>query len=155
MFQTIREAFGLDWEIDWQGINVADRASEVGGDITIRSGGATTLAVEVTDRPIDRARVEATFTSKVLRHNLTDYIFFHGDAAPAADALILARRYFGQGHDMNFVSIRQWLVDALVTVGSRHRPTFTVRLLDLLRDKDVPATMKLAWNEKVRALLDA
>ena len=46
MFQTIREAFGLDWEIDWQGIDVADRASEVGGDITIRSGGAATLAVE-------------------------------------------------------------------------------------------------------------
>ena len=38
MFQTIRKAFNSEWEIDWQGINVADRASEAAGDITIRSG---------------------------------------------------------------------------------------------------------------------
>jgi hypothetical protein len=154
MFQTIREAFKLDWEIDWQGINVADRASEVAGDITISSEGSAILTVEVTDRPIDRARVEATFSNKVLRRNLTDYIFFHGEAVPATEARVLVRRYFGQGHDINFVPVRQWLLDALVTVGARHRPAFTMHFVDLLRDKDVPASMKLAWNDNVRSLLD-
>ena len=154
MFQTIQEAFKLDWEIDWQGINVADRASEVAGDITISSEGSAILTVEVTDRPIDRARVEATFSNKVLRRNLTDYIFFHGEALPATEARVLVRRYFGQGHDINFVPVRQWLLDALVTVGARHRPAFTAHFLDLLRDKDVPASMKLAWNDNVRSLLD-
>ncbi|HWF09638.1 MAG TPA: restriction endonuclease, SacI family [Bryobacteraceae bacterium] len=154
MFQTIREAFSLDWQIDYQGINVSDRASEAGGDITIRSGDTAILAVEVTDRPIDRARVEATFNNKVLRHNLTDYLFFHGEAVPGAEARALARRYFGQGHDMNFLSVKQWLIDALAIVGSRYRPRFTANLLESLRGKDIPAAMRLAWNGKVRELLD-
>ena len=50
MFQTIREAFKLDWDINWQGINVADRASEVAGDITISLEGSAILTVEVADR---------------------------------------------------------------------------------------------------------
>ena len=73
---------------------------------------------------------------------------------PATEARVLVRRYFGQGHDINFVPVRQWLLDGLVTVGARHRPAFTAHFLDLLRDKDVPASMKLAWNDNVRSLLD-
>jgi hypothetical protein len=34
MFETLKNGFNLAWEIEWQGINVADRASGVGGDIT-------------------------------------------------------------------------------------------------------------------------
>jgi hypothetical protein len=106
MFQTIQSAFALDWQIEWQGINVADRASDTGGDITIRSGNTVILSVEVTERPIDRARVEATFNTKVLMHHLTDYLFLHGDALPASDAKDLARRYFGQGHEINFLPVK-------------------------------------------------
>jgi len=154
MFQTIKLAFELDWQIDWQGINVADRASDTGGDITIRSGETTILSVEVTERPIDRARVEATFNTKVLVHHLTDYLFLHGDAPPAADAKELARRYFAQGHEIGFLSVKEWLSNALVMIGSRHRPSFTVHVLALLRAKDVPVNVKRAWNEKVREVLD-
>lgn len=154
MFQTIRQCFELDWEIEWQGINVADRASDVGGDITIRSDGSTILAVEVTERPIDRARVEATFNNKVLPQRVTDYLFFHGDSGPAPEARSLARRYFGHGHDINFLPVREWLVHSLATIGARCRPDFTVHVLALLRGRDVPASMKLAWNDKLRGLLD-
>jgi hypothetical protein len=154
MFQTIQRAFNLDWQINWQGINVADRASDVGGDITLGSGDATILSVEVTERPIDRARVEATFNTKILTHHLTDYLFLHGDALPTSDAKALARRYFGQGHEINFLPVKEWLLHSLVTIGSRYRPEFTVHVLALLRARDVPATVKRAWNEKVRAVLD-
>ena len=154
MFQTMKQAFGLDWDITWQGINVADRASAAAGDITIQFGDATVLAIEVTERQIDRARVEATFNSKVLTHRLTDYLFLHGDFAPEAAALELARRYFGQGHEMNFLPVRAWLLHALVTIGSRYRPVFTAHVLGLLGERDVPAALKRAWNENIRAVLE-
>ncbi len=155
MFQTVRKSFDLDWQIEWQGINVADRASDVGGDITVRSEGAVVLSIEVTERPIDRARVEAIFNNKVLTHRLTDYIFFHGEVAPTSEARLLARRYFGQGHDISFVPIRQWLAYSLVTVGTRNRPEFTAQVIALLGEADIPASLKLAWNEEIRRLLDA
>jgi hypothetical protein len=154
MFHTLRQSFNLDWAIEWQGINVADRASDVGGDITVRSGEEVILSVEVTERPIDRARVEATFNHKILTHRLTDYLFLHGEIAPAPDARTLARRYFGQGHDMSFLPVRQWLLQSLGTIGTRHRPIFTTETIALLRGPDVPASLKLAWNETVRGLLD-
>jgi SacI restriction endonuclease len=55
MFQTIVECFALNWSVEWQGINVADRASDVGGDITVKQNDEILLSVEVTERPIDRA----------------------------------------------------------------------------------------------------
>ena len=154
MFQTIQRAFGLEWQIEWQAINVADRASDVGGDITIRSGQTIVLSVEVTERTIERARVEATFNTKLLTYNLTDYLFLHGDAEPSPEAKELASRYFGQGYEINFMPVREWLLHTLVTVGSRYRPEFTVQVLALLREKDVPTAVKRAWNEKVRAVLE-
>lgn len=154
MFKTIQRAFGLDWQIEWQGINVADKASDVGGDITIRSGDIAILSVEVTERRIERARIEATFNTKVLTHNLMDYLFLHGDAEPALEAKELAQRYFGQGHEMNFLPVKAWLLNSLVTIGSRYRPEFTVNILALLGAKDMPTAVKRAWNEKVRAVLE-
>ena len=154
MFQTIKQAFGLDWQIEWQGINVADRASDTGGDITIQSDGATVLSVEVTERLIDRARVEATFNTKILTHHLTDYLFLYGDTPPEPVARELAKRYFGQGHEMNFLSVRAWLLHSLVTIGSRFRPDFMVRILTLLKERDIPTSLKRAWNDKVRAVLE-
>ena len=154
MFRTLQQSFNTGWTIEWQGINVADRASDVGGDITVRVGDEVILSVEVTERPIDRARVEATFNHKVLTHRLTDYLFLLGDAVPSPEARALARRYFAQGHDMSFLPVRTWLVQSLATIGTRNRPVFTTEMISLLRGPDVPASLKLAWNEAVRGLLD-
>jgi hypothetical protein len=49
MFNTIRRCFNLDWEVGWQGINVADRASGASGDITIRQGNRSTTNVPGAD----------------------------------------------------------------------------------------------------------
>ncbi|MGE0224157.1 MAG: restriction endonuclease, SacI family [Acetobacteraceae bacterium] len=154
MFQTLKHAFNLDWQIEWQGINVADRASDVGGDITVRSSGQPILAVEVTERPIDHARVEATFRTKILPQRLTDYSFFHGDVPPTPHARALARRYFAQGHDISFLAVKDWLVNALATMGTHHRPDFTSQVIAMLRDRDVPGSLRLTWNAKVRMLLE-
>lgn len=152
-FQTVRECFGLEWEIDWQGINVADRASGVGGDITVRRGGRVVLAVEVTERPIDRARVVSTFNTKIAPHGIGDYLFFFSSAAPADEAYAVARQYFAQGHDISFLPVRDWLLHTLGTVGPRCRGTFTSAFLELLGRRETPANLKLAWNEAVRDLL--
>jgi hypothetical protein len=154
MFQTIKQCFKLDWVIEWQGINVADRATDVGGDITIKSEGQIVLAVEVTERPIDRSRVQSTFQTKVLRHAISDYLFFFSESAPADGARELARQYFGQGHDISFLPVADWLVHSLGTIGPRCRSDFIRNFLALLGQRDVPAALKLAWNEHIRRLFE-
>ncbi|CAH0313495.1 restriction endonuclease, SacI family [Roseomonas sp. CECT 9278] len=155
MFQTLNQCFSLNWSIEWQGINVADRASDVGGDITIKSGSELILAVEVTERPIDRARVQSTFSTKVLRHGISDYLFFFAAATPTPDARALARQYLGQGHDISFLPVKDWLVSTLGTIGPRCRAEFTVLFIAQLNSTDVPASLKLAWNEHIRRLVGA
>src|ERR1700733_8540199 len=154
MFQTLNQCFSLNWSIEWQGINVADRASDVGGDITVKAGSEIILAVEVTERAIDRARVLSTFSTKVLRHGISDYLFFFASAVPTPEARTLARQYLGQGHDISFLPVKDWLVSTLGTVGPRCRAEFTVNFLALLGSPDVPATLKLAWNTHIRRLLE-
>jgi hypothetical protein len=152
MFNTIKRCFNLDWEIQWQGINVADRASGAGGDITIRQNQAVVLAVEVTERPIDRSRVVSTFNAKILPHGIADYLFLFGAATPDGGARAAGQQYFSQGHDMSFLPIREWLVNCLGTIGSRCRPIFMDELLGLLDNPSIPAAVKVAFNERVRGL---
>lgn len=152
MFETIKECFNLDWEIQSQGINVADQASGVGGDITITEGGETVLIVEVTERPIDRSRVVATFNTKIAPQGINDYLFFMGNVRPGEDAKEAARQYFAQGHDISFLSVEAWLVHSLGTVGPRCRRIFTEKFLALLGTQEIPAGLKLAWNDQVRIL---
>jgi SacI restriction endonuclease len=154
MFQTISACFALNWSIEWQGINVADRASDVGGDITVKQNNEILLSVEVTERPIDRARVLSTFQTKILRHAISDYLFFFSTNAPAPEARTLARQYFGQGHDISFLPVGDWLVHSLGTIGPRCRSQFITNFIALLRAGDVPAALKLAWNAQIRRLME-
>ncbi|MFQ5915330.1 MAG: restriction endonuclease, SacI family [Nitrospinota bacterium] len=153
MFETIRQCFALDWEIDWQGINVSDRAAGVGGDITIKQNGEVILAVEITERTIDRDRVVSTFNAKISPQGIDDYLFFFSTAVPTEDARAAGRQYFAQGHDISFLPVKNWLVNSLGTIGPRCRGVFTNVFLSLLENRDVPSTLKVAWNDEVRALL--
>jgi hypothetical protein len=125
-----------------------------GGDVTVKSDGATVLAAEVTERPIDRARVLSTFSTKILRHGIADYLFFYVSEKPTEDARALARQYLGQGHDISFLQVKDWLISSLGTVGPSGRARFTVQFLAQLRAPDVPAILRLGWNEHVRRLLN-
>ncbi|MCL4460055.1 MAG: restriction endonuclease, SacI family [Chloroflexi bacterium] len=75
-FEAIRDSFGLSWQIESQGINVADRPSGAGGDVTIKSGDTILLAAEITERPVDKSRVVATFNTKIAPQGIEDYLFF-------------------------------------------------------------------------------
>jgi len=104
--------------------------------------------VEVTERPIDQARVTLTFNQKVSPSGLADYLFIT-TARPEDDALAAARRYTSVGHEMNFVPLVEWLVHNLATVGPACRSLFQAKMIELLGAQGVPAEMRVAWNDKM------
>ncbi len=148
MFQTIGECHSLGWAVEYQGINVADKASGAVGDITISKDGALILGVEVTERSIDQARVRATFDQKVSPSGLADYLFIT-TAKPDNDALAAARSYTGVGYEMNFVPLADWLIHNLATIGRTCRALFQTKMIELLSVQGVPAEIRVAWNDKM------
>lgn len=153
--RSIKDFFGVDWEIDYQGINVADAQTGVGGDVTVRQGGRIVFAAEVTERPIERARVVATFNTKIAPNAIEDYLFFVRPETLAEDARLQARQYFAQGHEVNFLEVKNWVLQALATMGKRGRGLFNDHLMQLLDDQDMPRGIKVAWNDYVAALTAA
>jgi len=153
MFETIKRSFNLDWEIISLGINVADTAAGTGGDITIKRDGSPVLTVEITEREIDRARVVSTFNTKISPLGLDDYIFFFTASPPTEDARAATRQYFSQGHDINFLSIQEWLVNCLGTIGARNRQVFMDEFLKLISGPGVPSGLKVTWNDIIKELI--
>ncbi|MEW6387754.1 MAG: restriction endonuclease, SacI family [Thermodesulfobacteriota bacterium] len=153
-FRTIKAFFNLDqWEIIWQGINVADTASGAGGDITIKKGDQILLAVEVTERPLDRSRVVATFNTKIAPAGIEDYLFFLKTASLPADVKDQAQKYFAQGHEVNFVDIKNWILMSLITTGKEGRSIFCQEFLSLLEDPSIPQFLKISWNEQLSFII--
>ena len=148
LFQTISECHGLGWEIDFQGINVADKFSGAVGDSTIRKGGTIILGVEVTERPIDQARVALTFKQKISPSGLSDYLFVI-TTKPEKEAIDAARNYTGVGHEMNFVPLAPWLIHNLATVGPTCRAIFQSKVIDLISVQGTSADLRVAWNNKM------
>ncbi|HDS05797.1 MAG TPA: restriction endonuclease, SacI family, partial [Deltaproteobacteria bacterium] len=113
MFRTVQKAFALPWEVEWQGINVADKASGAAGDITIKESGSILLSVEVTERVIDKARVVSTFNTKIIPCGIRDYIFFSSGEVDNEEVKSAAMHYFAQGHDVNFLQVKPWIINLL------------------------------------------
>jgi len=152
MVEVIARRFSLPWTIESQGINVADTASGVGGDITITQGERHLLTIEVTERKVDASRVRATFRAKIAAAGLSDYVFAVHLAHVESEAIQQAEKYFSQGLDVSFVDIRDWLVNSLVTVGSDGRAMYHQAVRQHLASGDAPAALKVAWNEEVEKL---
>lgn len=150
-FRSISECYELNWNIEWQGINVADAAKGVGGDINVSRDGQLLFSVEVTERQIDRSRVVSTFMTKIAPGGIQDYIFFFTATPPTEEAHESARGYFAQGHEMNFVSVKNWIMTVLTTIGAKGRRSFTLSFIQLLQD--APAALKVAWNEKIHTVI--
>src|ERR1039458_6717072 len=148
LFQTISECHALGWEVEFQGINVADKASGAVGDITIRKNGAILLGVEVTERPIDQARVTLTFNQKISPNAVADYLFIT-TSKPEKGAFDAARSYTAVGHEMNFVPLADWLIHNLATVGPACRALFQTKIIDLLVAPGTSAALLVAWNDKM------
>jgi hypothetical protein len=153
-FSAIKEFFGLDWTIEFQGINVADTASGAGGDITIKSGDQVMLSAEVTERPIDKNRVVATFNTKIGPAGIEEYLFFVHIKNVDPEAAKQAQQYFSQGHEVNFLEIKDWILMTLATIGRQGRGKFNQKMISLLEDPDIPKYMKVSWNEQIEALTE-
>ncbi len=151
-FIAIKEYLALDWIVTYQGINVADTASGAGGDITIESNDKTLMTAEVTERTVDRSRIIATFNTKIAPQELGDYLFFVKSTEVDAEALQQLRQYFAQGHEVNFVVIKDWLLMVLATIGREGRVIFNRTFMDLLDDADVPTALRVTWNDMVEQL---
>ncbi len=152
-FATIKQCFGLDWEIKCQGINVADSASGAGGDVTICSSGHVVMAIEVTERQVDRDRVVSTFLTKIAPSAIVDYLFFVKENAATNEAREQAQRYFTQGHEVNFLEIKTWILMILATLGNKGRDTFNQILVNQLDAADMSRALKVAWNNQVATLV--
>jgi len=153
-FTAIQEGFDLSqWEIAWQGINVADSPSGAVGDVTIRCGGRTLLAAEITERVVNKARVVSTFYTKIAPAGIEDYLFVVNPPGPDAEAYRQAHQYFTQGHEVNFVEIKNWMTMIPATTGKRGRSEFNRTMITLLDEPNVPKSLKVAWNEAVSNLI--
>lgn len=152
-FQAIKDFFNLDWQVNWQGINVADAPSGAGGDITIVSSGQTLMAAEVTERPVDKSRVVAIFNTKIAPTGIEDYLFFVRVSGVSPEARQQAHQYFAQGHELNFLEIKDWILMTLATMGKKGRAAFNKFLVELLDAADVPRTLKVAWNDQVAKII--
>jgi hypothetical protein len=150
---AMRETLGLNWEIISQGINVADRPVGVGGDITIARRGTPVLVIEVTEQPVDRARLVATFRTKISPAALTDYLFVQRAAEIPPELLQQAQQYFAQGHEVSFVEIRRWVLDVLAAIGREGRNAFLRTIQDLIDSADIPGWLKAAWNELIARIV--
>lgn len=151
LLKALREVYHLDWQIEWQDINVSDRAKGAGGDITIRDGGEARVVVEVTERVIDETRVDSTFQTKIAPLSIRDYLFAFANTDATAEAHRLAHRLFAQGHEVGFVRVGDWIYYNLATAGTQGRRAFLENLAKLV--DQCSATVKVLWNEAVQKLL--
>ncbi len=150
-FRAIATAFDLDWEVIVQGINVSDQAAGAGGDITIKQCGSVLLAVEVTERSVDQSRMITTFQTKIAPNGIEDYLFLVTTDADDR-AIRQAHRYFSQGYEVNFLQVKDWMLIVLATIGAKGRQHFNRSLVGRLEDDDIPAGLKVAWNEEILRL---
>ena len=149
-FRKVKTFFGLhDWSIAWQEINAADTASGASGDITINNQGQTLMAVEVTERSVDKSRVVATFNTKIAPGGIEDYLFCLKTPVTSSEAKEQARQYFAQGHEVNFVEIKNWILMLLATTGKKGRAIFTRELIALLEEPNTPQIIKVVWNKQL------
>jgi hypothetical protein len=54
---------------------------------------------------------------------------------------------------MNFVPLRDWLRHNLATIGQKCRALFQAKMIQLLKEQDVSADLKVAWNTKMDAAI--
>ena len=152
IFSAINDQMNAGWIIERQEINAADAPGGAPGDVTIYKNGRIIKAIEVTERPIDASRVDSTFATKITLNDASEYLFVYTDDVPKEKALERAKAYFAQGYSINFVSIADLTVHALIAGNEDFRAAYNEKLFLLFNAQNVSASIKMAWND---ALTDA
>jgi hypothetical protein len=153
MVEAIDKSFSLSWDVEHQGINVADMAAGVPGDITVNRSGSPWLSIEITERSVDESRVRGAFRDKISPLGVLDYVFMVHEERIGAEAKEQAEKYFAQGYDVNFVDIREWISNTLVTVGREGRKDFQERVITHLQEEGVKRALRVAWNQEMEKLI--
>jgi hypothetical protein len=152
MVEAIDKSFSLSWDVEYQGINVSDMAAGAAGDVTINRSGTPWLSIEITERAVDEFRVRGAFKDKVSPLGVLDYVFMVHMERIGAEAKEQAEKYFAQGYDVNFVDIREWTFNTLVTVGREGRKRFQERVISHLEQEGVKRALRVAWNQEMEKL---
>ena len=147
--QAMIKTFSLTWNVEFQDINVADTTQGAGGDITIQQSDQVLLSIEVTERMIDDDRVRSIFQSKISPQKISDYLFLHTASEPTEAAREFAKSRFPVGYEINFMPITEWVVPILSATGIQGRTLFLENLIELLSPAQIPATLKVAWNQQL------
>jgi len=153
-FRTLNSHYNLHWEVEYQGINVADQATGAAGDVTVKLGEKIVLAIEVTERQIDRDRIVSTFNTKIVNSDVKEYLFVYTVTEPNESARQAARNLFSQGYDINFASVTGLIINAFHTLPSFARKRFTVEMIRLLDTMEIPASVKMIWNDCVTSIVE-
>lgn len=154
-FQTINDQYSCGWDISYQGINAADGATGAPGDITILNNGQIVKAIEVTERPINETRVVTTFNTKIAINDVKDYLFVYTSIPPEEGSYNVAKVYFAQGYDINFIKLSNFVLSTFIAGNVETRQRFTDHMLALLRQDSVPAAVKTAWNDSLQEIIGA
>lgn len=85
-------------------------------------------------------------------HGIEDYLFLTRLAGVSSEAKTQAHQYFSQGHEVNFLEIRDWILMCLATMGRRGREIFNRSLVRLVDSAEMPRSIKVAWNEQISHL---
>ena len=117
-FSTMRDAYLLLWDIKWQSTNVAGSPSGASSDITINREGQLVISVEVTERAIDKARVISTSNTKISPQGIDDYLFCFSATKLTDEACSATRAYFAQGHEINFLPVKDRIIIVLTSLGT-------------------------------------
>lgn len=153
VFNAIKECYNLPWVIECHGINVADSPKGAGGDITIKRNDSILMAAEITERKVDKSRVISTFNTKISIYGIEDYIFFTKPSGVEENALNQTQKYFSQGHEVNFLEIKEWILMILATLGSKGRTVFNRYLVNKLAEPENPPEIKIAWNKTIAKII--
>jgi len=107
------------------------------------------LSAEVTERKVDKSRVIATFNTKIAPAGIEDYLFFLKEPPESEELKQQAKQYFSQGHEVNFVEIKNWILMTLATLGHAGRSRFGEAMVERLQAPDMPKSVKVGWNEQL------
>jgi hypothetical protein len=64
-----------------------------------------------------------------------------------------ARNLFSQGYEINFANVVELITNNFLSLPANAREIYTDKMLALLDSKEVPAAVKVKWNESVKSVL--
>ena len=152
LMRTIGDKFGVFDSVVRQGINEADAASSMPGDVVCYSQSDQVLAVEVKDRTVELHDVDVAI-GKARRNSITE-ILFATAAAPGSEPSIADRteREFALGINIYRLSIDALLRVALSIAGEPSRTQFLTLVGEELNDRVTQPAHKQAWRTLLQNL---